>query len=62
MSDGNAKAQRLAELRQDMTALFAELRTLVGPERARMLYPAEHAAVRECSRAYNEATKEDASE
>jgi hypothetical protein len=57
--DESAKEKRLAELRRELTERFAELRDLVGAERAHMLYPAEQVTMRECSRAYNEASKED---
>lgn len=61
MSDEKSKADRLAQLRAEMSAAFAEARYLVGPERANMLYPAEQVTMRELSRACCEATKEEES-
>ncbi len=55
-----SKADRLAELRGEIQERIEEVRQLIHPERAHMLYPAWQAVERECSRGFNEAEKAEA--
>lgn len=59
MRDESTKEKRIAELRNELGARLIELQNLVGPERRHLLNSAAHDIARECSRAYNEASKAD---